>query len=59
MVKHTFVADRFTMDTVFIDELTDMIRALVKLVKQAFVDERFTTEAVFIETFMKEAFVDT
>jgi len=63
-VKHALMADKFTIEAVFIETLTneafvDRIRVLVMFFKHAFVAERFTIEAVFMETFLKDAFVDS
>ena len=54
-VRHAFVAERFTMEAVFIEIL----------LKDASIDSwrvlktyKFVIEAVFIDTFVKEALVD-
>ena len=62
-VKHALMADKFTIEAVFIETLTneafvDRVRVLVMFFRHAFVAERFTIEAVFIDTFLNEAFVD-
>ena len=61
--KHTFRADRFTIEALFIETLVkiafiDCWTVLVMFVRHAFVAEKFTTDALFIDTFVKDAFVD-
>ena len=59
-VKHALVADRFTIEAVFIETFmkeafSHSCKVLVMFVKHALVADRFTIEAVLIEILLKEA----
>ena len=58
------IADKFTIEGVFIERLTkeafvDRVRVLVMFFKHAFTADRFTIEAVLIETLVNKALVDS
>ena len=62
-VKQALIADKFTIEAVFIETLTkeafvDRVRVLVMFFKHALTADRFTIEAVLIDTFLNEALVD-